>query len=179
MPRAPRGRLDISDTAIKRAIELSSSSPNADCFTFIKEDFFTWRPTELFDLIFDYLFFCCIEPDMRSAWASQMRDLLKPWGAHNPNIPGHDYLCPYDHVGGPPYKLSIADYEELLHPMGFEAVSVAENKLAVGPRKGNELIGRWKKVVNNDRTIAVEENRIGNALKPSYLHAILHSYTLS
>ncbi|XAR54724.1 Methyl halide transferase [Bertholletia excelsa] len=129
--------LDISDKAIKRAIELSSSSPNADCFTFIEEDFFSWRPTELFDLIVDYMFFCAIEPGKRSVWASQMRDLLKPDGELITLI-----FPVSNHVGGPPYKLSITDYEELLHPMGFEAVSVAENKLAVGPRKGNELIAR-------------------------------------
>ncbi|THF96885.1 hypothetical protein TEA_022086 [Camellia sinensis var. sinensis] len=104
--------LDISDEAIKKAIELSSSLPNADYFTFLKEDFFTWRPTELFDLIFDYTFFCAIEPDMRSAWASQMRDLLKPDG-----------------------ELITLIYEEFLNPIGLKAVSIVDNELAIAPRK--------------------------------------------
>ncbi|PPD66982.1 hypothetical protein GOBAR_DD36137 [Gossypium barbadense] len=46
--------LDISEEAIKKAKQMSSSLPNADDFTFIKADFFSWRPTDLFDLIFDY-----------------------------------------------------------------------------------------------------------------------------
>ncbi|CAL5394732.1 unnamed protein product [Camellia sinensis] len=122
--------LDISDEAIKKAIELSSSLPNANYFTFLKEDFFTWRPTELFDLIFDYTFFCAIEPDMRSAWASQMRDLLKPDGELI------TIMFPVsDHVGGPPYKVSVADYEEFLNPIGFKAVSIVDNELAIAPRK--------------------------------------------
>ncbi|XP_028100614.1 probable thiol methyltransferase 2 isoform X3 [Camellia sinensis] len=113
---------------------LSSSLPNADYFTFLKEDFFTWRPTELFDLIFDYTFFCAIEPDMRSAWASQMRDLLKPDGELI------TLMFPVsDHVGGPPYKVSVADYEEFLNPIGLKAVSIVDNELAIAPRKVSKL----------------------------------------
>ncbi|PSS24043.1 Thiol methyltransferase [Actinidia chinensis var. chinensis] len=135
--------VDISDKAIKRAIELSSSLPNADYFTFSKTDFFTWHPTELFDLIFDYTFFCAIEPDMRSAWASQMKYLLKPDGELiTLMFPISDY------VGGPPYKVSVADYEEVLNPMRFKAVSIVENDLAIGPRKGREKLGRWKKFIS-------------------------------
>ncbi|XP_002275789.3 probable thiol methyltransferase 2 [Vitis vinifera] len=132
--------LDISDSAIKKAKELSSSLWNANHFTFLKEDFFTWNPTELFDLIFDYTFFCAIEPDMRSVWAKRMRHLLKPDGELL------TLMFPIsDHAGGPPYKVSVADYEEVLHPMGFKAVSIVDNKMAIGPRKGREKLGRWKR----------------------------------
>ncbi|XP_077229561.1 S-adenosyl-L-methionine-dependent methyltransferases superfamily protein isoform X2 [Tasmannia lanceolata] len=72
--------LDISDNAIKKANEWSSSLPNANLFTFLKADFFIWNPDELFDLIFDYTFFCAIEPCKRAAWASTVRDILKPDG---------------------------------------------------------------------------------------------------
>ncbi|XP_047311094.1 probable thiol methyltransferase 2 [Impatiens glandulifera] len=132
--------IDISDKAIKKAIELSTSSPNVDCFTFLKEDFFSWQPDELFDLIFDYTFFCAIEPNKRLAWASRMRDLLKPEGELI------TLMFPIsDHVGGPPYKVSVADYEEALLPMGFKATCIMENELAIGSRKGREKIGWWKK----------------------------------
>nr|XP_023871969.1 thiocyanate methyltransferase 1-like [Quercus suber] len=68
--------LDILDVAIKKAMELSSSLLNASCFNFLKEDFFTWSPTELPT----ELFFCAIEPDLRLAWAQQICDILKPGG---------------------------------------------------------------------------------------------------
>ncbi|KAJ8651089.1 hypothetical protein MRB53_004112 [Persea americana] len=117
--------LDIADNAIKKAREA---------------DFFTWQPRELFDLIFDYTFFCAIEPGLRSSWARCVRDLLKPDGELI------TLMFPIsDHKGGPPYKASLADYEEVLHPMGFEAISVIDNELAVGPRKGREKLGRWKR----------------------------------
>nr|POE86401.1 putative thiol methyltransferase 2 [Quercus suber] len=50
-----------------------------------------------------------------------------------------------DHVGGPPFKVSISDYEEVLLPMGFRAVSIVDNEMAIGPRKGREKLGRWKR----------------------------------
>ncbi|XP_034223679.1 probable thiol methyltransferase 2 isoform X2 [Prunus dulcis] len=50
-----------------------------------------------------------------------------------------------DHIGGPPYKVSVSDYEEVLHPMGFKATSIVDNELAVPPRQGREKLGRWKR----------------------------------
>ncbi|XP_057956880.1 thiocyanate methyltransferase 1-like isoform X2 [Malania oleifera] len=132
--------LDISEKAINKAIELSSSSPSIDYFSFFKEDFFAWHPTELYDLIFDYTFFCAIELEMRPAWAKRVEDLLKPDGELM------TLMFPVsDHVGGPPYKVSVADYEEVLHPLGIKAISIVDNELAIQPRKGREKLGRWKR----------------------------------
>eukprot|EP00258_Populus_trichocarpa_P028993 XP_024445012.1 probable thiol methyltransferase 2 isoform X1 [Populus trichocarpa] len=122
--------LDVSHTAIEKAIELSSSLPNSSYFTFLKADFFTWHPPELFDLIFDYTFFCAIEPGMRSRWACKVQEMLKPDGELI------TLMYPIsDHVGGPPYKVSVSDYEEVLHPMGFKAVTIVDNELAIEARK--------------------------------------------
>ncbi|KAJ6734083.1 hypothetical protein OIU79_001365 [Salix purpurea] len=132
--------LDVSHTAVEKAIELSSSLPNSSHFTFLKEDFFTWQPPELFDLIFDYTFFCAIEPEMRSRWACRVQEMLKPDGELI------TLMFPIsDHAGGPPYKVSVSDYEEVLHPMGFKAVTIADNELAIGARKGREKFGRWRR----------------------------------
>ncbi|KAI3903671.1 hypothetical protein MKW98_032325 [Papaver atlanticum] len=132
--------LDISKTGIKRAREISSSSPSAKCFEFVEADFFTWRPTEIFDLIYDYTFFCAIEPRMRASWGTRMHELLKPDGELI------TLMYPTnDRDGGPPFKVSVADFEEVLHPWGFKATSITDNELAVGKRKGNEKLGRWKR----------------------------------
>ncbi|KAL8482709.1 hypothetical protein ACS0TY_025667 [Phlomoides rotata] len=133
--------LDVSDNAIKKAIELSSQSPKAEYFTFLKTDFFTWRPEQLFNLIIDYTFFCAIEPELRSLWARKVSDLLEPDGELiTLMFPQID-----DHEGGPPFKVSIADYEEVLHSVGFEATHISENELVIAPRKGREKLGRWKR----------------------------------
>ncbi|XP_022149366.1 probable thiol methyltransferase 2 isoform X2 [Momordica charantia] len=132
--------LDISENAIQKARELSSSSPNMRYFTFLKADFFSWRPKELFDLIFDYTFFSAIEPAVRPAWGQQMQKLLRPNGELI------TLMFPIDnHIGGPPYKVSVSDYEDVLLPLGFKAVLIEDNELAIPPRKGREMIGRWKR----------------------------------
>ncbi|KAK8939763.1 putative thiol methyltransferase 2 [Platanthera guangdongensis] len=37
---------------------------------------------------------------------------------------------------GSPYNTSVADYSEVLNPVGFKAISIVDNELAVKPRKG-------------------------------------------
>nr|VDD04646.1 unnamed protein product [Brassica oleracea] len=76
--------LDISESALEKAAETYASSPKAKYFTFVKEDFFTWRPNELFDLIFDYVVFCAIEPEMRPAWAKSMYETRRR--THNSHV---------------------------------------------------------------------------------------------
>ncbi|CAA7396606.1 unnamed protein product [Spirodela intermedia] len=132
--------VDISVSAIQKACEMTSALPNKEHFTFLAEDFFAWQPTELFDLIFDYTFFCAIDPSMRSAWADRIGDLLKPDGELI------TLMYPMDEFdGGPPYAVSVSDYEEVLHSLGFKAISVVDNELAIAPRKGREKVGRWKR----------------------------------
>lgn len=46
--------LNVSFLLVSMLMQLSSSSVNASYFTFLKADFFTWTPTELFDLVLDY-----------------------------------------------------------------------------------------------------------------------------
>ncbi|KAL9251574.1 putative thiol methyltransferase 2 [Drosera capensis] len=132
--------LDVSDTALSRARELSSRSPMGKYCTFLKEDFFKWKPTELFDVVFDYTFFCAIDPNMRSAWARCMSELLKSDGELITLMFPID-----DHVGGPPFTALVADYEAVLCPLGFQPVLIEENELAIGRRKGMEKLGRWKR----------------------------------
>lgn len=35
----------------------------------------------------------------------------------------------------PNFYLDVCSYEEVLHPIGFRAISILENELAIGPRK--------------------------------------------
>ncbi|PON46720.1 TPMT family [Parasponia andersonii] len=158
--------LDISGQAINKALQLTSSQPKSSHFTFLRADFFTWHPTHLFDLIFDYTFFCAIEPHLRSAWAEKVGDILKPDGELiTLMFPIGDHVS----VGGPPYKVSVSDYEKVLHPMGFNAISIVDNELAVGPRKGREKLGRWKRSLtksyglkpNSDASVRSEQGTVG------------------
>jgi len=132
--------LDLSKTAVDQSTKLFASLPNAQHFSFLAEDFFTWEPAEKFDLIFDYTFFCAIEPSMRPLWAEQMDKLLNPGGELL------TLMFPLNELSGnPPYKADVEDYEKFLIPLGYEATSIVDNELAIPSRKGNEKVGRWKK----------------------------------
>ncbi|XP_021912057.1 thiocyanate methyltransferase 1-like, partial [Carica papaya] len=85
-------------------------------------------------MIFEYVFFCAIEPNMRETWAKSVDELLKPDG----ELITLMYPMGDDYEGGPPYKISVAEYEEVLVPLGFKIVSIEDNALALGPRKGRE-----------------------------------------
>ncbi|KAF3566879.1 hypothetical protein DY000_02011939, partial [Brassica cretica] len=37
--------------------------------------------------------------------------------------------------GGPPYKVSVSDYEKVLIPLGFEAMSIVDKERAITSRK--------------------------------------------
>lgn len=136
--------LDLSSSAIKKAKEWSCSLPNGNHFDFLAADFFTWQPTELFDLVFDYTFFCAIDPGLRLSWAKKMADIIKPDGELITLI----YLV-NDQESGPPYNNSVADYEKVLNPVGFRALSIVDNELAIRPRQGKEKLGRWKLCLNH------------------------------
>uniref|UniRef100_A0A0D3GCZ1 Methyltransferase domain-containing protein n=1 Tax=Oryza barthii TaxID=65489 RepID=A0A0D3GCZ1_9ORYZ len=129
--------LDISSTAVEKAKQWSSSLPNADCFTFLADDFFKWKPSEQFDLIFDYTFFCALDPSLRLAWAETVSGLLKPHGELITLI----YLIS-DQEGGPPFNNTVTDYQKVLEPLGFKAILMEDNELAIKPRKRNWEGGR-------------------------------------
>ncbi|KAF3548104.1 hypothetical protein DY000_02002446 [Brassica cretica] len=85
-------------------------------------------------------FFCAFEPSMRPLWAQRMEKLLKPDGELI------TLMFPMDERSGcAPYKVSVSEYENVLIPLGFEEISIADNELAVTTRKGLEKIGRWRK----------------------------------
>jgi hypothetical protein len=45
------------------------------------EDFFAYSPPSKFNLIYDYVFFCALPPDLRQQWARKMAELLDENGA--------------------------------------------------------------------------------------------------
>lgn len=133
--------IDISAAAIERARQ-AVTKPKANWVDFVCADFFTYNPASPFNLIFDYTFFCAVDPSLRSLWASKMAELLAPDGELITLVFPAD-----DHEGGPPYAVSLAEYEKVLHPHGFRTTYYEENHLAVDGRKGREFLGRWRRML--------------------------------
>ncbi|KAF8708757.1 hypothetical protein HU200_030144 [Digitaria exilis] len=136
--------LDICETAVAKAKQWSeAAAADGSLFAFVAADFFTWEPPELFDLIFDYTFFCAFHPSMRPAWAKRMADLLKP----NGELITLMYLAEGQEAG-PPFNTTVLDYEEVLKSLGFVITCIRDNDVAVKPRQGLEKIARWKRLTN-------------------------------
>ncbi|KAG2544569.1 probable thiol methyltransferase 2 isoform X2 [Panicum virgatum] len=136
--------LDICESAVAKAKQWSAAAAaDASLFAFVAADFFTWEPPELFDLIFDYTFFCAFHPSMRPAWAKRMADLLKP----NGELITLMYLAEGQEAG-PPFNTTVLDYEEVLKPLGFVITCIQDNDVAVKRRQGMEKIARWKRMAS-------------------------------
>ncbi|WZZ83709.1 hypothetical protein YC2023_104281 [Brassica napus] len=67
---------------------------------------------------------------VRPPWAQRIEKLLKPSGELI------TLMFPMDESsGGPPYKVSVSDYENVLILLGFEAMSIVDKERAITPRK--------------------------------------------
>ncbi|KAI5070144.1 hypothetical protein GOP47_0014487 [Adiantum capillus-veneris] len=121
--------LDISATAVEHAQKIWAGTKSINV-EFVCWDFFNYMPGAPFDLILDYTFFCALQPSMRPLWGSKIADLLSSEGELI------TIMFPMDSFeGGPPYAVSLAAYENALHPQGLRCTFFQENALAVGKRK--------------------------------------------
>jgi hypothetical protein len=101
-----------------------------------------------FDFIFDYLFFCALPPDSRHTWGRQMSRLLKDEGLLL------TLMFPYtttsteertEPIRGPPYPVSLQDYQDALSSNGFQLVPPGPYASGdtVPARQGHEMVGWW------------------------------------
>jgi hypothetical protein len=99
--------------------------------------------SDLFNFIYDYTFFCALEPTLRVEWAHKMFALLKRGGE----------LCTLMYPimpreGGPPYEVSLADYQTVLLQAGFKEVHIdimLPDELCHAGRENKCALGRWRK----------------------------------
>jgi hypothetical protein len=118
--------LDLSPIAIQAAEErLNSLSedgrPPAGSAIFVCGSFFD-LPSDKeskFQFIYDYTFMCALDPSLRLDWAKKMADLVAPGGELLTLI---FPIC--DKEDGPPFKVSLEVYRELLEPVGFMCKSL-------------------------------------------------------
>jgi len=136
--------LDISSTALQQAQLMAEKSPNAEYVHFLNTDFFSFAPQHKFNLIFDYTFFCAIDPSLRARWAEKMAELLLEDGELLTLVFPLD-----DHDGGPPFTVSLEAYKKVLSPHGFHLMSFEDDIPSVPGRKGLEKLARWKKIVDS------------------------------
>ena len=111
-------------------------------------NFFDIKPNlneEKFDFVYDYTFLCALDPSIRTNWAAQMSNIIKPKGELL------TLIYPIRSTeGGPPFSVSLELYKELLIPHGFECkrLEMLPPELCHAGREGLSGIGRWIKSEN-------------------------------
>lgn len=159
--------LDISLTSLKRAqhvLQDSDSLIAKSMVTLAHGDFFnceSWKSVYstqsdqveaaaqalqegTFDLIYDYVFFCALPPTLRTSWAEAVAMLLKPGTGRLLTLMFP--ILPDAEMKGPPYPVSVEDYQRLLEPRGVLMESKPyPSKHTIRPRVGKELVCWWKR----------------------------------
>ena len=109
-----------------------------------------------FDFIYDYTFFCALDPSVRQEWAEKMYSLIKPGGELLTLI--FPMVKDESYKRGPPFKVTLALYKDLLVLAGFECLELRElpPELSHEGRDGitartqgllaSSGVGRWKKL---------------------------------
>lgn len=115
--------LDLSSTAIDIAKDLAKQETLTN-IEYKVANFFEYRANRPLDFIFDYLFFAAIDPPERLNWASSMESLLeKEFGVLAtlifPLATEKD-----DRTVGPPYPVSLEDYQAVLKPSNWEIIRI-------------------------------------------------------
>jgi ubiquinone/menaquinone biosynthesis C-methylase UbiE len=137
--------VDLSPIAVKRFKDLrSEAGVGADRASMLVADFFdpdAPLPDAHFDLVWDYTFFCAIDPPRRAEWVERMDRLLAPNGEL------WMLLFPVRSIrpdGGPPHPIPPELVTEALAPR-FVPVSLEPATQSHPAREGNEWVACFKR----------------------------------
>lgn len=143
--------IDISPTGVEAArAHLSVESRANNILTsqakIEMQNFFDLDENAKFDFIYDYTFLCALDPSVRSLWAAKMSALVKPGGELL------TLIYPIgNRIGGPPFKVSLDMFPELLGTVGFSCKQLEllpvelchPGRDGSGEEKNMSGIGRW------------------------------------
>lgn len=131
--------VDFSEMAIQFAQSLAKKE-NVK-INFIAEDFFLLKDNHLnsYEIIFDYVTYCAIDPSRRKEYADKIYQLLKPEGIFA------IVLFPIEkRIGGPPFAVDVDEATKLFSEKLKLVISTDEIN-SIKPRKGRELLQIYRK----------------------------------
>ena len=106
---------------------------------FLCGSFFDYNFPVKFDVIFDYTFFCAIEPTLRPQWGSRMAEIMNQGGRLI------TLMFPLGtHTDGPPFAVQPEHYSALLEP-NFKLISIEDTKESHPGREEKEKIAVWER----------------------------------
>jgi SAM-dependent methyltransferase len=105
-------------------------------------DFFTFDDGASFDFVWDYTFFCALDPDRRSEWASVMTRLMSPGGLLATLV--FPFEDPISDRQGPPWPINT-DLVRGVLGQAFELIEAAPAATSHPGREGKEVLALWRR----------------------------------
>jgi SAM-dependent methyltransferase len=133
--------LDLSEDARAKFLAADRSLPGEVIYEVA--DFFAYAPERGFDFVWDYTFFCALDPSQRNAWSERMKQLLKPSAILATLLfPFEDPLSDRE---GPPWPINAGMVRNLLEE-AFEPIEVSEAHATHPGREGRERLALWRRM---------------------------------
>ena len=132
--------IDLSDDARTAFLAEHPSLPGSVVYEVT--DFFSYAPSHGFDFVWDYTFFCALDPDQRSAWSQTMKRLVEPTGVLATLL--FPFEDPISDRAGPPWPINTEMVRTYVED-AFEELDTAEVEQTHPGREGKERLALWRR----------------------------------
>lgn len=135
--------IDLSEDA--RAAFVAAHGDLPGTVAYEVADFFSYDPAGGFDFVWDYTFFCALDPDQRVEWSKTMKRLVKPAGLLATLL--FPFEDPISETQGPPWPINTNMVRGFIED-AFEELEVAEVEHTHRGREGRERLALWRRRVS-------------------------------
>ena len=132
--------IDLSDDARTAFLAEHPSLPGSVVYEVT--DFFSYAPARGFDFVWDYTFFCALDPDQRSAWSQTMKRLVEPAGVLATLL--FPFEDPISDRAGPPWPINTEMVRTYVED-AFKELDTAEVEQTHPGREGKERLALWRR----------------------------------
>ena len=132
--------IDLSDDARSAFVQAHGDLPGI--VRYEVADFFRFEVEDGVDFVWDYTFFCALDPAQRSDWASVMTRLVKPEGVLATLL--FPFEDPISEREGPPWPINTELVRGLIGS-SFEGPEVEPVGQSHPGREGRERLALWQR----------------------------------
>ncbi len=132
--------IDLSEDAREAFLSAHPALPGKVVYEVA--DFFSYAPERGFDFVWDYTFFCALDPDQRRLWGETMKRLVRPAGTLATLL--FPFEDPISEREGPPWPINTALVRSQIDD-AFEELEVAEVEISHAGREGRERLAIWRR----------------------------------
>jgi SAM-dependent methyltransferase len=132
--------IDLSEDA--RSAFLAAHPDLPGSVVYEVTDFFSYAPAGGFDFVWDYTFFCALDPAQRSSWSQTMERLVKPEGVLATLL--FPFEDPISGTQGPPWPINAGMVRGYIDA-AFEELETAAVEHTHPGREGKERLALWRR----------------------------------